>query len=138
VTTPTHITISGGLISAAFIDNTRSDKKEKRSGIRELDSRQPGTEPEPFSLPWADPPRSPLPSRTTSPPPGTLSHTSSNLVNLTIRPFAPSTRKVLACPTSYTMKGQNLPLVTLRNPTYTYQHKSLGAFWSPRLCAGRV
>jgi hypothetical protein len=70
VTTPTHITISGGLISAAFIDNTRSDKKEKRSGIRshkkekrsgirELDSRQPGTEPEPFSLPWADPPSSP-------------------------------------------------------------------------------
>jgi hypothetical protein len=46
--TTTHITTSGGLISAVFIDN-----------IRELDTRQPGTEPESFALPWADPPRSP-------------------------------------------------------------------------------
>jgi hypothetical protein len=44
----THITTSGGLISAAFIDN-----------IRELDSRQRGTEPASFALPWADPPKSP-------------------------------------------------------------------------------
>lgn len=44
----THITTSGGLISAAFIDN-----------IREPRTRQPGTEPEAFALPWIDPPKSP-------------------------------------------------------------------------------
>ncbi|MFW6115920.1 MAG: Eco57I restriction-modification methylase domain-containing protein, partial [Chloroflexota bacterium] len=44
----THITSSGGLISAAFIQN-----------IRELDSHQPGTEPESFSMPG----RPPTPSR---------------------------------------------------------------------------
>ena len=48
----THITPSGGLISAAFIGT-----------IRELDSRQRGTEPESFALPWAAPPRSPAPPR---------------------------------------------------------------------------
>jgi hypothetical protein len=44
----THITTSGGLISAAFIDT-----------IRELDTRQPGTEPESFAMPG----RPPTPSR---------------------------------------------------------------------------
>ena len=44
----THITTSGGLISAAFIEN-----------IRQAGSRQRGVEPASFALPWADPPRSP-------------------------------------------------------------------------------
>jgi hypothetical protein len=48
MTTLTHITTSGGLISAAFIEN-----------VREPDSRQRGVEPESFALPWAKPPRSP-------------------------------------------------------------------------------
>ena len=42
----THITTSGGLISAAFIEN-----------IRELRTRQRGTEPASFGLPWRPPPR---------------------------------------------------------------------------------
>jgi len=48
VTTPTHITTSGGLISAAFVEN-----------VREPGSRQRGVEPESFALPWAEPPKSP-------------------------------------------------------------------------------
>ena len=56
MTTPTHITTSGGLISAAFIDN-----------IREPSSRQRGVEPASFALgsaalttrPWAEAPKSP-------------------------------------------------------------------------------
>lgn len=44
----THITTSGGLISAAFVEN-----------VRELDTRQRGTEPESFALPWNPGPRSP-------------------------------------------------------------------------------
>jgi len=47
MTTPTHITTSGGLISAAFIEN-----------VRQPGSRQRGVEPESFALPWAEPPRS--------------------------------------------------------------------------------
>jgi hypothetical protein len=39
---PTHITTSGGLISAAFIENIRGPV-----------SRQRGTEPESFALPIA-------------------------------------------------------------------------------------
>jgi len=46
--TTTHITTSGGLISAAFIEN-----------IRELDTRQPGTEPESFAMPGRPPTPSP-------------------------------------------------------------------------------
>jgi hypothetical protein len=46
--TTTHITTSGGLISAAFIDN-----------IRELDTRQPGTEPQSFAMPGRPPTPSP-------------------------------------------------------------------------------
>ena len=42
--TTTHITTSGGLISAAFIDN-----------IRELETQQPGTEPESFAMPGTPP-----------------------------------------------------------------------------------
>ncbi len=48
MTTPTHITTSGGLISAAFIEN-----------IREPGSRQRGVEPSSFALPWAEAPKSP-------------------------------------------------------------------------------
>ncbi|MBC7251087.1 MAG: hypothetical protein H5T62_12480 [Anaerolineae bacterium] len=48
MTTSTHITTSGGLISAAFIEN-----------IREPGSRQRGVEPESFALPWAEAPKSP-------------------------------------------------------------------------------
>jgi hypothetical protein len=43
-----HISTSGGLISAAFIEN-----------IRELGTRQRGIEPESFALPWQDAPKSP-------------------------------------------------------------------------------
>ena len=46
--TPTHITTSGGLISAAFIEN-----------VREPGSRQRGVKPASFALPWAEPPKSP-------------------------------------------------------------------------------
>jgi len=46
--TSTHITTSGGLISAAFIEN-----------VREPGSRQRGVKPASFALPWADAPRSP-------------------------------------------------------------------------------
>ena len=42
MTTNTHITTSGGLISAAFIEN-----------IRELGGRQPGIEPASFAMPTA-------------------------------------------------------------------------------------
>jgi len=45
---PTHITTSGGLVSAAFVEN-----------IREVSSRQRGVEPASFALPWAEPPKSP-------------------------------------------------------------------------------
>ncbi|MCP4535873.1 MAG: N-6 DNA methylase [Chloroflexi bacterium] len=48
MTTPTHITTSGGLISAAFIEN-----------VREPGSRQRGVKPVSFALPWADAPKSP-------------------------------------------------------------------------------
>jgi hypothetical protein len=44
----THITASGGLISAAFIEH-----------IRELATRQRGVEPESFTLPWSPAPRHP-------------------------------------------------------------------------------
>ena len=44
----THITTSGGLISAAFIENIRAPA-----------SRQRGAEPASFALPWAEPPRTP-------------------------------------------------------------------------------
>jgi len=44
----THITTSGGLISAAFIEN-----------VREPGSRQRGVEPVSFTLPWAEPQKSP-------------------------------------------------------------------------------
>ena len=44
----THISTSGGLISAAFIEN-----------VREPGSRQSGVEPASFALPWADPPKNP-------------------------------------------------------------------------------
>ena len=44
----THITSSGGLISAAFIEN-----------IREPGSRQRGVEPESFALSWSASPSSP-------------------------------------------------------------------------------
>jgi hypothetical protein len=43
-----HITTSGGLISAAFVEN-----------VRELGTRQRGTEPESFALPWAEAPKNP-------------------------------------------------------------------------------
>jgi len=43
-----HITTSGGLISAAFIENIRGPV-----------SRQRGVEPESFALPWAAPPKTP-------------------------------------------------------------------------------
>lgn len=46
--TSTHIIPSGGLISAAFIEN-----------VRELSTRQRGVEPESFALPWAEAPKSP-------------------------------------------------------------------------------
>ncbi len=48
MSTPTHITTSGGLISAAFIEN-----------VREHGSRQRGVEPASFTLPWAESPKSP-------------------------------------------------------------------------------
>ena len=44
----THITTSGGLISAAFVEN-----------IRELGTRQRGIEPESFDLPWSAAPKNP-------------------------------------------------------------------------------
>ena len=44
----THISTSGGLISAAFIEN-----------IRELSTRQRGVEPASFALPWAEAPKGP-------------------------------------------------------------------------------
>jgi hypothetical protein len=43
----THIHTSGGLISAASIEN-----------IHEPGSRQRGVEPESFALPWSEPPKS--------------------------------------------------------------------------------
>jgi hypothetical protein len=43
-----HITTSGGLISAAFIEN-----------VRQPGSRQRGIEPASFALPWAEPPKTP-------------------------------------------------------------------------------
>lgn len=43
----THITTSGGLISAAFIEN-----------VREPGSRQRGLEPASFALPWSPAPKS--------------------------------------------------------------------------------
>jgi hypothetical protein len=46
--TPTHIHTSGGVISAAFIEN-----------VREPGSRQRGVELESFALPWSEPPKSP-------------------------------------------------------------------------------
>jgi hypothetical protein len=46
--TSTHITTSGGLISAAFIEN-----------VREPGSRQRGVKPASFALPWAEPPKNP-------------------------------------------------------------------------------
>ena len=48
MTPPTHITTSGGLISAAFIEN-----------VREPGSRQRGVEPASFALPWNPAPKSP-------------------------------------------------------------------------------
>jgi hypothetical protein len=48
MTTPTHIHTSGGLISAAFLEN-----------IREPGSRQRGVEPESLRLPHCEPPKSP-------------------------------------------------------------------------------
>lgn len=48
MTASTHITTSGGLISAAFLEN-----------IREAGSRQPGVEPAAFALPWSAAPTSP-------------------------------------------------------------------------------
>lgn len=44
----THITTSGGLLSSTFIEN-----------VRELRTRQPGTGPETFALPWRDAPNTP-------------------------------------------------------------------------------
>jgi hypothetical protein len=49
MTTPTHIATSGGLISAAFIEN-----------VREPGSWQRGVETASFALPWAEPPKSPV------------------------------------------------------------------------------
>ncbi len=46
--TQSHIDPSGGLMSAAFIEN-----------VREPGSRQRGVEPESFALPWSEPPKSP-------------------------------------------------------------------------------
>jgi hypothetical protein len=46
--TPTHIHSSGGLISAAFVEN-----------VRELGSRLRGVKPESFALPGSEPPKSP-------------------------------------------------------------------------------
>jgi|GEM_PF-4208373 hypothetical protein len=43
MSSPTHITTSGGLISAAFIEN-----------IRQAGSRQRGVELASFALPWAE------------------------------------------------------------------------------------
>ncbi len=48
MTTRTHIHTSGGLISAAFIEN-----------VREPGSRQRGVEPASFALPWSSAPKSP-------------------------------------------------------------------------------
>ena len=48
VTTSTHITTSGGLISAAFVEN-----------IREPGSRQRGVEPSSFAFKDTPPPKSP-------------------------------------------------------------------------------
>ena len=48
MSTLTHTTTSGGLISAAFIEN-----------VRQPGSRQRGVEPESFALPWAAAPKSP-------------------------------------------------------------------------------
>ena len=48
MTTSTHITASGGLISTAFVEN-----------IHELGARQRGIEPESFDLPWAEAPKNP-------------------------------------------------------------------------------
>jgi hypothetical protein len=48
MTTLTHITTSGGLISAAFIEN-----------VREVGSRQRGVEPASFALPWAEASKNP-------------------------------------------------------------------------------
>jgi len=45
---PTHITTSGGLISAAFIEN-----------VREPGSRQRGVKPTSFALPWTKAPKNP-------------------------------------------------------------------------------
>ena len=47
-TSPTHVTTSGGLISAAFIEN-----------VREPGSRQRGVEPASFALPWSSAPKNP-------------------------------------------------------------------------------
>jgi len=47
-TSPTHITTSGGLISAAFIEN-----------VREPGSRQRGVEPASFALSWSSAPKNP-------------------------------------------------------------------------------
>jgi hypothetical protein len=46
--TTTHITTSGGLISAAFVES-----------VRELNARRAGLEPDSFALPWQEPPRTP-------------------------------------------------------------------------------
>lgn len=55
----THITTSGGLISTAFIENIRTDKKGKRSGVREPGSRQRRVEPASFALARAEAPKNP-------------------------------------------------------------------------------
>jgi len=44
----THITASGGLLTASFLEN-----------IRQLNTRQRGTEPESFALPWSAAPAGP-------------------------------------------------------------------------------
>ncbi|MBN1954817.1 MAG: restriction endonuclease [Anaerolineae bacterium] len=48
MTTATHITTSGGLLSAAFVE-----------AVREPGARQRGCEPESFALPWAEAPKNP-------------------------------------------------------------------------------
>ena len=48
MTASSHISTSGGLISAAFKEN-----------IRELGTRQRGIEPESFAVPWSPAPKSP-------------------------------------------------------------------------------
>ena len=48
MTPHTHISTSGGLISAAFVEN-----------VREPGSRQIGVEPESFDLPWSPAPQNP-------------------------------------------------------------------------------